>query len=565
MVKKRGTRRSRCARCNQLFDPTLMVTDAAGKRVCHICTRRETAEHKIAPHLIIEARAGTGKTTTLVEGLRRVLGQKSSLTPSPQQAAVWKSMELNKEKVQSACFVAFNKSIATELQSRVPPGCDAMTLHSMGCKVVQRAFGSVQINKFRVQDIIGRLLNQDVREIRRRHPQLLRSTESLVGLCKMNLVNPGFYDGEWPLESIASYYDIETNGYQDRIFDLVPRVLEQCKDVDSDRQMDFNDMIWLPVILGLSTYKYDLLLVDEAQDLNRCQQVLARMCGDRLVLCGDPKQAIYGFAGADAQSMSRLEKVLSATERGCKHLMLTVTRRCGKAIVTEAQKIVPDFEAFAENPEGQIDHMGLQSSGGPNGIPHPSFHQSVQPGDMILCRCNAPLVSECFRFLRLGVRANIQGRDVGQGLIRTVEKLAKMGSRGSSMSDEIAQLQASLDEWYHTEQGKELARRNPSDQRLINLRDKMDCLLCFMEEAKTVEDVIKKINSVFTDDKEAKSILLSSVHKAKGLEAKRVFILVPKESPMPHPMAKSPWEFDQEMNIKYVAITRAIELLVWVS
>lgn len=42
-----------------------------------------------------------------------------------------------------------------------------------------------------------------------------------------------------------------------------------------------------------------------------------------------------------------------ASKRGCAILPLTVTRRCGKAIVKEANKIVPDFKAHESNPEGR--------------------------------------------------------------------------------------------------------------------------------------------------------------------------------------------------------------------
>jgi superfamily I DNA/RNA helicase len=40
---------------------------------------------------------------------------------------------------------------------------------------------------------------------------------------------------------------------------------------------------------------------------------------------------------------------------------------------------------------------------------------------------------------------------------------------------------------------------------------------------------------------------------------------MPKEAPMPHPLGKSPWEREQEYNLLYVAITRAIEELVFVT
>jgi len=88
-----------------------------------------TLKSALAPHLMVMARAGSGKTTTLVEGLKIVKGQKSPLTPTEQQKAIWDAMAQG-QKPGTICFVAFNKSIATELQRRVPMGCDACTMHS---------------------------------------------------------------------------------------------------------------------------------------------------------------------------------------------------------------------------------------------------------------------------------------------------------------------------------------------------------------------------------------------------------------------------------------------------
>lgn len=509
-----------------------------------------------APHLIVEARAGTGKTTTLVEGLKRVKGIQSTLTPSPQQAAVWDAMALSAGKAQTVAFVAFNKSIAEELKTRVPAGCEASTMHSMGFKAVTRRFEGtrLKVNGYRVQDLISDLLGRDIRELRKYKMEMVSATEKLVGLCKMNLLE-GTAD---ELAELAAFYSVELNGSSSEVFGLVPRVLDRCKDVLRDGCLDFDDMIWLPVVLDLPVQKYDLLLVDEAQDLNRCQQQLALKAGRRLVLCGDPKQAIYGFAGADAESMPRMQQILSETERGCTHLPLTVTRRCGKAIVKEAQKIVPDFEAFEANPEGKISQMKM-SGKRVNNVPQPDgadYTQSVVAGDFLLCRVNAPLVQQCFRFIKEGRKANIQGRDIGQGLISTVKK---------TKAETVEELTGKLSDWLHVETQKENAKRNPSEQRLITLQDRYDCLMCFVEGATTVDAVIRKIEDVFTDSKTGDFIRLSPIHKSKGLEARRVFLLEPEGATVPHPMAKSQWAKEQEWNLRYVAITRAIEELVYVS
>lgn len=562
--------------CRDIPDPGLTPAYIGGKptgRTLADAFRKTPPDN--SPHLIVEARAGTGKTTTLVEGIGIVLGIPSKMIPSPQQKAVWDAMAMSKGKVKSICFVAFNKSIADELKARVPEGCQASTMHSMGFKAVRNAFGNgIKVNEYRVQDIISELLGRDTRELRRTKGEMIQAVEHLVGLCKMNLIGgqsgPCLTDWTDELDQLCSHYEVELAAYRSEVFNLVPRVLERCLDVAKDNSIDYSDMIWLPVALNLAVFKYDMLLVDEAQDLNRCQQALAKMAGRRLILCGDPKQAIYGFAGADSESMNRMRDELgdylegpagpNGLIRGVITLPLTVTRRCGKAIVREANKIVPDFAAFETNPEGEIKRMpfkGHDRQPVEGGIELSlNYRHQAQDGDMVLCRVNAPLVSECFKFIKAGRKANIQGRDVGKGLISTITKMKAAN---------VVDLTSRLSDWLHGETQKENVKRNPSEQRLIALQDRYDCLMCFLEGATTVEAVIAKIESIFTDNKTAPGIRLSSVHKAKGLEAQRVFILLPDGAGMPHPMAKSAWQREQEMNLKYVAITRAISELVYVS
>lgn len=556
--------------------------------------RKTQGVQNSAPHLIIEARAGTGKTTTLVEALNILKTGNRSFAPSPQQQAICDAICLPQPEPRTVCFVAFNKSIATELQQRVPDGCDAMTMHSMGFHVVKQAYGltSGGINQYRVRDLTAEVLGyKDSFELRRYHPEFLNAVEKLVSLCKMNLIDPTSFfrvgNENNSLQELVSHYDIDLNGGAAEIFETVPKVLERCKDVSRDRQLDFDDMVWLPVVLNLNVYRYDLLLVDEAQDLNRCQQQLAIKAGRRLILCGDPKQGIYGFAGADSESMPRMETLLLETKLGCKTLPLNVTRRCGRAIVREAQKIVPDFEAhetcsdglvtkaYLGGPLETIDHaLSLGACKGvdigTDPIHRPiGYECQIQDGDMVLCRVNAPLVSECFKFLRVGRKATIQGRDVGQGLISTIQKLIKHGPIGPAepnpkLPDEIETLIVRLSDWLHKEERTENAKRNPSDARLIALQDKHDCITCFTEDCETVKEVTDKIEAVFNDN-ETDGIKLSSVHKAKGLEARRVFILQPEGATMPHPMARSPWQREQEMNLLYVAITRARDELIYVQ
>jgi len=511
----------------------------------------------VAPHIIVEALAGTGKTTTLIEGLKRLKGLPTSITPSPQQAAVWEAMESGNAP-KSINFVAFNKSIAMELAKKVPAGCSAMTMHSMGFKSVTNVFKlnrGKSVNGWRTANHLEELTGKRLWDMKKEDPDFVNGCEKLVGLCKVNLTEPTLEN----LDDLASHYNVPLNGSRAAVYEYVPQLIERAKEVEKDGYIDFNDMIWLPVVLNLDCEKFDLLLWDEAQDGNLCQQALAQKCGRRLLLCGDMNQAIYGFAGADSDSLNRMNRILAETEQGCTVLPLTVTRRCGRAIVNEAQRLVPTFEAHESNGDGLVTSTQLEK-----------YRDAAADGDMVLCRTNAPLVSECFKFLRMGRRANIQGRDIGTNLINLIKRMFKVEGKGAGKRNPwegILAEQTSTDlisrltDWCSKETLNENAKKNPSAMKVGNIEDKVDCLCLFAEGTQNVQEVVQKINDIFTDDNTS-GVLFSSGHKSKGLEADRVFIL--DVVPYPHPMAEMQWEIQGEHNLRYVMQTRDIQELVYV-
>lgn len=532
----------------------------------------DTADDYVGPpHLMVKAYAGTGKTTTMVEGARSLVGEDSELIPSDQQQDIWNA--IRKTMAEDIHFVAFGSRIAKELKQRVPGGTTASTMHSLGNGAVRQAFPrlgwrALDKRNYCVQDHLALTMGIDSKLVWKQHRQLLKVMQALVGKCKQNLIGHAIDIETWDsdltqsawdsdelkdywmvrLGELAEYYDINLNGVSDEVFEYMPKVLESMLDPTRTQSMTFDDQIWLPVILSLPVPMRDLLLIDEAQDLNRAQQELAKMVGRILVFVGDPNQAIYGFAGADTESMPRLRDYLKSTPQGCVELPLTVTRRCGKAIVKEAQAEVPDFEAHPDNHDGLIRHVPFKDQ---------NWRNEVEAGDMILARVNAPLISECFKYIKEGRKANIVGRSIGDGLISLIKKLK---------ADSVTDLITKLDEWYELEQQKENAKKHPREDFLVNLEDKYSCLMVFASDdtCSTVEDVAAKIEQIFTDD-DIPGIVLSSIHKAKGLEARRVIFMRHSQAPIPHPMAKTKWAREQERHLIYVAKTRAIEELWYVE
>lgn len=531
--------------------------------------QRVEAGRSNAPHLIVRARAGTGKTTNIIESLNRVFGMPDvRLVLSPQQGAVCEAIRANGQRPRSVCFSSFGNAITQELKHRLPKvrECQAWTMHAYGYQVVRKAFKLTgdPTDGNRCREIIAELLQVELRSLRKEKPVLLKAAVQLVGLCKQNLTPLGG-NSEQSIHDLINHYDVDVGEHRQQLYDLVPRVIERCKDLSRDGYVDFDDMVWLPVVLKLTMFVNDLMVVDECQDLNRCQYELAKMAGRRLVFVGDDRQSIYGFAGAGNEMLDYIYQDLKKTSRGCEVLPLTVTRRCGKAIVEQAREIVPDFEAHESNPEGRVSSALYpvqkrreRYSTSTEVLPDAkTYRPLVRDGDMVLCRANAPLVKECFAFIKAGRRATIQGRNIGDQLVALIDRLVQRTDPTNLLVERLA-------DWLAHELARERAERNPSEQKMENLQDRHDCLRCFCDQGtSTAEQVVAKIESLFTDDGNTAGIRLSSIHRAKGLESRRVFYIRGFGRPMDK--IKTAWERKQEENLVYVAVTRAIKELIYVD
>lgn len=457
-------------------------------------------------HVLLEARAGTGKSFSAREGMRRVRGTRT--------------------------YCAFNKHIAEEFNRDLPNGCRAATMHGLGFAACKSAWKDVLVDGNKTMSLLKGL--GETKSI---------TYESRGGLVKLvSLCKGEMSDGTSPDEMarLVARHDIEFGRDKEDAIAAVPAVLAACR-ADTAR-VDFDDMLWMPLVHDLSPRTSDFLFVDEAQDLNPAQQRFAlRLCPDgRIVVIGDRYQSIYGFRGADVESIPNMERTLAATPRGLKRLPLTVTRRCPAAHVEMAKFLVHDLEAMPGAPEGVIDVQSEDRA-----------ESNMQPGDMVVCRVNAPLVGTAFRLIRSGVRAYVKGRDFGKSLAKFVRDF---GARDiPHLCEEV--------EAYRFRETMRLKAVNARDA-VVTLNDKCDCVNAIASASKTVDDVVDKIEALFAEDGED-CVTLSSVHRAKGLEAERVYVLAPEK--MPHPLAEQAWEVAQERNIAYVAATRSKRELIFVG
>ena len=453
---------------------------------------------------IVEAVAGSGKTTTIVEAMGRIAFE-----------------------YPNAVFLAFNKSIATELQSR---GVDARTFHSLCYRPVTQFIGVKQVNSNKTYSLCKHHLSDKEFNVYYSFIRQVISIAKQLNYDSGDLLILG--------QDLIDQYGIELRSEtaeESKGLKLAAQIFDKgcCA-----KMVDFDDLLYYAArYKAVRLPKFDFIFVDEAQDSNAVQHEIIHKImqpESRLIAVGDPRQAIYGFRGADSSALSNI-----ANKFNCQSFPLTVSYRCPKSVVEFANSFVPGTEAFERAPEGQVKNLNKHWS--------PS---DFQMDDMILCRTNAPLISLAYRLIAEGKTPRIMGRDIGEGLINIIK-----GCRVKSVPD----LREEIKVWFHKEVGKLMARSDKEEPDTTPIEDKYDCIMAIIHanpQSNLVSQLIKSVEELFSGD--GGEVLLSTIHKAKGLEAKNVYwINHDRETPW----ARLDWQIQQEKNLCYVAATRAQENL----
>lgn len=470
-------------------------------------------------NIVIDAKAGSGKTSTL-------------------------KMIVNVLPNDPSCKIllcAFNKSIQQELRAKLPQHVEVATCHSKGIEIIRRSTGNVTVDDAgaKMKEVLQKLcaewgLNPEQGDEQK---QIFDNVRDLIDLCRLNLATT-----EDAIREVAERHSFVL------VADEPAKVLRAMRVLASNRGIvDFTDMVFLPAIFNDYEFpKYDMVLVDECQDLNVAQQTLVfKMLkpGGRFVAVGDPKQAIYSFAGADAEAFQKL-----TARPNTKVMPLNECYRCGKKIIEYVNPLVPDITAYADNPNGEVRDASVNE---------------LKDGDFVLCRLTLPLVMLCYKLISENRAAYVKGRDIGKNLVTLIRKSNRFDLDGVEkyMDGELQKLH------------DKLCKLNP-DKTPAEITQ-LSSYMTFDEKVKVIKLIIanngtvvnadtlcQKIEAIFTDIPKG-GICLSTIHKSKGLEAERVFIL--ERETMPLPRAKAAWEVQQEKNLEYVAYTRAKLLLGFIT
>lgn len=475
-------------------------------------------------HCAVVARAGCAKTTSLIESLHNV-------------------------PYHRVLLCAFNKSIQVEMQNRAPRHVLCRTLHSLGLRLHQM---NLRANGRGTADVVPEKSREQVKALLEEKPDYYRrgsqplpddfdrKVEASIAIRKTAAFAKNVLAHEHnDLVAIASQYDLANREDTEKIAKAAGELLERA--ADNYREVDFDDMAWFPWVFeygvadATQMLRYDVVLVDERQDTSPAQDWMIRqMCRDgRCFSFLDDRQTVYGFRGVDRKTVERVVGESSV------QLPLPVSYRCPLAVIEKARLVVPDIQPRPDAPEGHVEL-----------VEYLEMLDNARAGDFILSRTNAPLMATCLRLLQQGMPAVVAGREIGETLRKMLKK-----SRAKTLADVFSYLQRWLT--------KEHARHMPEHpQRYEASRDRAACLDAIARFCQTPREVDERLQRMFSDAEPTDLIVCSTVHKAKGLERDRVWML---SKTFGYPYVR-PWQDAwSEENIWYVAVTRSRRDLFFVE
>ena len=482
-------------------------------------------------NLIINAAAGSAKTTTIVNAIRFIPETKKIL------------------------FIAFNKDIVNKIKTSIThENATVLTFHSLGYYILvenrlinsENSTNNDIINEYKYKNYIKGNIEQ------------LSQYYDTLGKYKTLYINNII-----KLVEYSRYYLAMTNKQIEQVaelYDIIPikDEFEVCRKVllwgkEHLDTIDYTDLLWLPNVLNLTTKKYlfNWIFIDEAQDTSIVEQQLVDKCfkrGTRFAAVMDEFQQINIWCGSTLDAIKNF-----ALYSNTKEFKLPISYRCPKKVVELAKEYSDNIIALPDAIDGEINY-----DVSPN---------DPVAGDMVLCRTTAPLVEQFLKYLRINKKAYIRG-------FENIKKeyLELISNTHSKLIDRNCVTCDGLFPKLYVYLFNEMDRISStfgldeddtlSHQTILTLYDNIESLKVLSEGLISTEELVDKINTIFNGDI-TNAVELSTVHKAKGLEADNVYILQP--SLMPNKFAKKEWEIKTEKNLIYVAYTRAKKTLNFIK
>jgi|SRR5690606_15976444 len=465
-------------------------------------------------NLCIEAGPGSGKSTILKELAKRI------------------------PRYKKAIVVAFNKSIVEDIKSKLPFHVECQTLHSYGFGAIRNAIGGqFKLNQYKTLQLSDNVVKP--LKLPKKEEFIYKLTiQSIIDFARITHVSD-----ESGFKKVVDNYDIVCkNGELSHSLEVFDDLNKYNRGRHKQFIIDFVDMLYFPVFLNLQVPQYDVVLIDELQDMSPIQHLLLYKMirpGGRIVGVGDDFQSIYNFIGADTQSITKFKNKFDTL-----NLPLSISYRLPKSGVKHAQEINEKLESNPANIEG---------------IMRKGTIEEIEEKDYVVCRNTRPLVDLYFHLLEMEKKATIVGKDTEKGLLTIVNKLEDLNKQEALFALE-------QEKTYIYDKLKQEGVENPKNHyKYIVFEEKADIIALFIRKYDHISVVKQKLHEIF--DENRPGVKLMTIHRAKGLENDIVFYLTHYDGKklIPSKYATTKEQLIQERNLDYVARTRHKQQLIYIT
>ena len=524
-------------------------------------------------NMLVNALAGSGKSTT--------------------------ACMLSEHSKTSDLYIAFNASVVEEFKKKIKnPKTKVMTMHSLAYSIMlynveqeskdsgekpkgfgsQRSKRTVSLDNFKPHKILDE-------EITKRYGRYIEFAKrvflkdnyvNLYNLCRLTLTDMSSNKDVSRLINdhvLFLYYGDE--GYSAPDISEITSTLK-ILDTKSKQQfetqgvIDFTDMLWIT----FNKLKYDNwevpywalytnIYCDEVQDFSNIQlnflKFIKRTKG-RYVFIGDFHQAIYNFAGANAQAFNQIPKMFAPVET----FDLPICYRCAKSHLSRVNReygipILPCDNA----------PMGFVKT-----IDKNKISEYAKAGDMVISRKNKWIAEVVLDLARNGTPIFIEDKEMVEAIKRQIlsSKCTSVGTLEKFLQKVISNYNKKLFEIVsknvreggHEEERLEAVAETNS--KIDNTSFLLEILEGYLENHASSDSISKFsnfIDKLLNTTPSPNCVRLCSIHKAKGLEATNVFVL--NEAKINYDFRNSKEQNIQEKNLSYIATTRAKEGLYLVK
>lgn len=524
-------------------------------------------------NMLVNALAGSGKSTT--------------------------ACMLSEYSKTSDLYIAFNASVVEEFKKKIKnPKTKVMTMHSLAYSIMlynveqeskdsgekpkgfgsQRSKRTVSLDNFKPHKILDE-------EITKRYGRYIEFAKrvflkdnyiNLYNLCRLTLTDMSSNKDVSRLiddHVLFLYYGDE--GYSAPDISEITSTLK-ILDTKSRQQfetqgvIDFTDMLWIT----FNKLKYDNwevpywalytnIYCDEVQDFSNIQlnflKFIKRTKG-RYVFIGDFHQAIYNFAGANAQAFNQIPKMFAPV----KTFDLPICYRCAKSHLSRVNReygipILPCDDA----------PMGFVKT-----IDKNKISEYAKAGDMVISRKNKWIAEVVLDLARNGTPIFIEDKEMVGAIKRQIlsSKCTSVGTLEKFLQKVISNYNKKLFEIVsknareggHEEEHLEAVAE--ANSKIDNTSFLLEILEGYLENHASSDSVSKFsnfIDKLLNTTPSPNCVRLCSIHKAKGLEATNVFVL--NEAKINYDFRNSKEQNIQEKNLSYIATTRAKEGLYLVK